>query len=191
MIFYETERLILRNYKQDDIDDLFAYMSSDYTALHEDFDPYSRDDCEKAIDKWYQNDYYWTVELKSENKLIGSLNYSEEDYETYEIGYDFNESYTGYGYATESCKILLYHIFTINHGRRVIAGCNEENVNSYRLLERLGFRREGLFREDVSFKSDKEGNPIYVNSYYYGMLKREWDLLPVSAKSVTHKRGII
>ena len=59
--------------------------------------------------------------------------------------------------------------------RRVIAQCNDDNDRSIRLLEKLGFRKEGCFLEDVSFKEDENGNPIYVNSVQYAMLKREWD----------------
>jgi len=51
---------------------------------------------------------------------------------------------------------------------------DDDNFPSIRLLERLGFRREGHFIEDVTFKKDSAGNPIYVNSYSYAMLKREW-----------------
>jgi hypothetical protein len=38
-------------------------------------------------------------------------------------------------------------------------------------------RREGHFMEDVAFKKDEKGDPIYVNSYLYAILKREWHLL--------------
>ena len=38
-------------------------------------------------------------------------------------------------------------------------------------------RREGYFIEDVTLKNDSYGNPIYVNSYLYAILKREWDLV--------------
>ncbi len=55
-----------------------------------------------------------------------------------------------------------------------LSECNDTNLNSLRLLERLGFRREGHFLEDVWFKKDEIGNPIYVNSFYYAVLKSEW-----------------
>ncbi|MBP7320290.1 MAG: GNAT family N-acetyltransferase, partial [Lachnospiraceae bacterium] len=120
-------------------------------------------------------DYVFAVVLKQENKLIGDINYSEEDDDTYEIGYDFNEFFWGHGYAAESCKEIIRHLFETVGARRVIAQCNDDNERSIRLLEKLGFRREGYFLEDVSFKEDENGNPIYVNSLQYAMLKREWD----------------
>ena len=36
-------------------------------------------------------------------------------------------------------------------------------------------RREGMFREFVSFVNDADGNPIYENTYQYAILKKEWE----------------
>lgn len=175
MIQYETERLILRNYKENDVIDYFEYMSLESTAEHEDSAPYSMEECEKAVNARLNDDSFWIVELKEHGKVIGDLCYRKGDYDTYEIAYDFNEQYGKKGYATEACKILLEHIFTILNGRRLYVGCNEDNVASWRLLERLGLRREAHCIEDVSFKNDANGNPIYVNSYFYALLKKEWE----------------
>lgn len=41
-------------------------------------------------------------------------------------------------------------------------------------LEKLGIRREGLYKEFVSFVNDDQGNPIYENTYEYAVLKKEW-----------------
>ena len=176
MVLYETDRLILRNYRLQDVNDYFEYMSLESTALHEDFEPYSLAECENAVTKRLIDDAFWVVELKAMNKVIGDLCYRKRDYETYEIAYDFNEQYGGKGYATEACKILIKHIFTVLNGRRLYVGCNEENRRSWLLLERLGLRREAYCIEDVAFKKDINGNPIYVNSYFYALLKKEWEL---------------
>lgn len=41
-------------------------------------------------------------------------------------------------------------------------------------LEKLGFRREGLYKEFVSFVNDEQGNPVYENTYEFAVLKKEW-----------------
>ncbi len=174
MIRYETGRIILRNYQQKDVNDYFEYMSLESTAEHEDFEPYSFEECEEAVSARLSDDSFWVVELKGSGKVIGDLCYRKGDYETYEIAYDFNERYGKKGYATEACKKIVEHIFMILNGRRLYVGCNEDNTASWRLLERLGLRREAHCLEDVSFKKDSNGNPIYVNSYFYAMLKKEW-----------------
>ena len=42
-------------------------------------------------------------------------------------------------------------------------------------LEKLGFRREGLYKEFVSFVNDDHGYPIYENTYELAVLKKEWN----------------
>lgn len=155
--------------------DYFEYMSLESTAEHEDFEPYSMDECKKAISARLNDDSFWVVELKECRKVIGDICYRKGDYDTFEIAYDFNEKFGKMGHATEACKTLIEHIFMALNGRRLYVGCNEDNIASWRLLERLGLRREAHCIEDVSFKNDADGNPIYVNSFFYALLKKEWE----------------
>lgn len=177
MIHIVTKRLILRNFQPEDVEDYFEYMSLPYTAAHENFDPLTYEKCKELVEKRQERDDFWAVELRKEGKLIGDLCYTPLQYGAYEIGYDFNVRFEKHGYATEACAALVRYIFTTLGGRRITAECNEENDNSWRLLERLGFRREGHFMQDVAFKYDEDDNPIYVNSYAYGLLQAEWKAL--------------
>ncbi len=152
MIHYQTDRLILRNFRTEDVHDYHAYMRLESTARHEDFDPYTLAECEAAIHARLYDDSFWAVELTENHKLIGDLCYRKGDYETYEIAYDFNEAFTRNGYATEACQVLLRHIFLVLHGRRLYVGCNEDNEASWRLLERLRMRREAHCIEDVALR---------------------------------------
>ena len=58
--------------------------------------------------------------------------------------------------------------------RRVIAKCHPDNTPSWKLLERLNFRREGFALQTVYFKYDEYGKPIWHNTYSYGLLKDEY-----------------
>ncbi|MDR0930042.1 MAG: GNAT family N-acetyltransferase [Oscillospiraceae bacterium] len=174
MLHLETKRLLIRNYILADIDDYYEYMSLDYTAEQEDFEPFSYRQCMDAVNERLTNDSYMAVVLKEKNKMIGDLCYRAKEYETFEIAYDFNVAYEKNGYATEACRALVDFLFNEKEARRVVGECNDTNLKSVRLLERLGFRREGHFLEDVCFKKDNDGSPIYVSSYYYAMLKHEW-----------------
>ena len=58
--------------------------------------------------------------------------------------------------------------------RRIYAYMEDYNISSQRLCEKLGMRREGLFKEFVSFVNDEDGVPIYENTMQYAMLKKEW-----------------
>ena len=58
--------------------------------------------------------------------------------------------------------------------------CNPLNKPSWKLLERLGFRREGHLIKNIYFKKDSLGDPIWSDTYEYGILAEEW-------KTVTNK----
>jgi len=78
------------------------------------------------------------------------------------------------GYATEAVKALLDDIFHDKNARRIVAACNPLNESSWKLLERLGFRKEGHLIENIYFKKDGDGNPIWSDTYEYGILADEW-----------------
>ena len=58
--------------------------------------------------------------------------------------------------------------------RRIYAYVEDYNLSSQLLCEKLGMRREGLFKEFVSFVNDEDGVPIYENTMQYAILKKEW-----------------
>ena len=176
MIYYETERLILRNYRLDDISDFHEYMSQEFTVKYQGYAPLSLDVCERVVARRVEDDGQWVCELKENGKVIGNLECTKGEDGNYEIGYEFSEKYGKKGYATESCKVLIEHVFLALNARRINASMDEPNVNSWRLMERLGFRREAHFIEcEASFnEKDEQGNPIYVNCFVYALLKKEW-----------------
>jgi len=61
---------------------------------------------------------------------------------------------------------------------RVVAHCNPENTASWRLLEKIGFRREGLLRQDVFFRRDAGGEPLWADTCVYALLAPEVARLP-------------
>ncbi len=96
---------------------------------------------------------------------------------TWEIGYVFNSDYWGNGYAFESAKELITYAFEKLDARRIIAMCNPSNESSWKLLEHLTFRREGTLIKNIYFFTDTNGNPIWQDTYEYGLLKEEWKKL--------------
>ena len=53
---------------------------------------------------------------------------------------------------------------------RVFAECDPQNPASWRLLEALGFKREGHLRQNVYFWEDGDGRPVWKDTYVYGLL---------------------
>ena len=82
---------------------------------------------------------------------------------------------------TESAAALMEHAFAKQGARRIIAMASPVNTKSWRVLERLGMRREGHLKRNVFFKTDTEGRPVWLDTYMYAILEDEWRRLPKSA----------
>lgn len=166
MICLETERLILRNYKPEDFNDVYLYFSNEEVAKYEDFYPMSETEVKELIEEWKDKDSRLVAELKNTNTIIGSIGYFVDEDGDYSIDFDFNPSYGRRGYATEAGKKLLNYLFNSLKVNKVFADCDIRNENSWKLLERLGFNRISQI-DDESYKDDICGNPILISIYLY------------------------
>ncbi len=169
-----SKGLHIRKFFPDDWPDLYEYLSQEDVVRFEPYEVFSEEDCKQEAVKRSQNDDFWAVCLKQSGKLIGNVYLSKQDFGTWELGYVFNANYHGKGYATEAASALLDHIFVNQGARRVIAMCNPLNEPSWKLLERLGMRREGHLVANIYFKKDENGNPIWSDTYEYAILADEW-----------------
>ena len=85
-----------------------------------------------------------------------------------------NSNYHRKGYGYEAAHAFLDYLFKQKGARRIYAFTEENNIGSQKLCEKLGMRKEGLFKEYVSFVNNEDGTPIYENTYQYAILKKEW-----------------
>ena len=168
-VIIETERLILRRYRKDDVQDLFEYLSDGEVVRYEPYKPQSFDEAKENLEWRIGTDEMIAVELKSSHKMIGNVYMGKRDFEALEIGYVFNRNYWGHGYAAESCKALIQRAFS-KGTHRIYAECDPENMSSWKLLEALGFQREAHFRKNVYFWKDETGKAIWKDTYVYAKL---------------------
>lgn len=169
-----TDRLIIRRFEKNDWQDLYEYLSDEEVVKFEPYDIYTKNQAKEEANRRANDESFYAVCLKANEKLIGNLYLSKGDFDTWELGYVFNRAYQGQGYATESAKELLDYAFTHLGARRIIAMCSPKNDHSWRLLERLHMRREGMLLKNVYFKTDSYGKPIWLDTYEYAILKDEW-----------------
>ena len=169
----ETERLIIRYFSEEDKGDLYDYLSREEVVKYEPYTLYSRQAAAEEAARRAEDPNFYAVALKS-GKLIGNLYLSKGDYDTWELGYVFNSDFWGNGYAYESAAALITQAFEEWGARRLVAMCNPQNQSSWKLLERLGFRREGTLIRNIYFFCDEAGEPLWQDTYEYGMLKEEW-----------------
>lgn len=174
----ETKRLILRAFRDSDLDAFVAYRSDPQTAQFQSWNaPYSHEQGIALIEEmkrlrpavsgeWYQI----ALELKASGDLVGDCAFCVlmEDPRQAEIGFTLSPQQRGKGYATEAVQALLAYLFDDLRLHRVRAICDVENVSSASLLERVGMRREAHFVESIWFKGR------WSSEYWYGMLSYEF-----------------
>lgn len=169
--FIETPRLILRRYKESDLEGLHQYLSDPEVVR---FEPYRTMDMEETkaeLQRRMASHEMIAVELKDTGRLIGNVYLGRRDFEALELGFVFNREYWGRGLASESCRAVIGQAFS-DGAHRIFAECDPENENSWRLLEALGFRREGHLLQNVYFWTDESGRPLWKDTYIYGKLNK-------------------
>jgi len=170
----ETKRLLIRRFDAGDWQDLHEYLSQEAVVRFEPYGLFTETASRCEAVKRSKDNNFWAICIKDSGKLIGNIYLSKQDDDTWELGYVLNVNYQGIGYATEAVWALLDEIFLSQNARRVVAMCNPMNEPSWKLLERLGFRREGHLLKNVYFKKDENGKPIWVDTYVYAILSEEW-----------------
>src|ERR1700722_18407857 len=171
-----TARLRLRPFGDADADDLFALHSDAHVLRYWDAPPWSeRGRAERFITACRQMAQEGTgarlaVDRLSDGTFIGwgSLNRWNPDYRSASLGYCFADAAWGHGYATEAARSLLRWAFETLDLNRVQAETDTRNVASARVLEKLGFVREGTLREDCVVNGEVS------DSWVYGLIRREW-----------------
>lgn len=172
----ETERLILRSMSLDDIDFLLRHFSDDDINRYSSYEGLKNQ--EEAIDFYKRfiepgkpTRFRLGVVLKETGELVGTLGYhnvSRRDLSA-EIGYDLSKAHWGKGIMTEAVKAVIRYGFEQMNLNRIEATVDSENSRSIKLLEGLGFRREGLLREKYYYKEQ------FHDELIYSLLKRDWE----------------
>ncbi|MBS0220834.1 MAG: GNAT family N-acetyltransferase [Proteobacteria bacterium] len=184
----ETERLVLRNFQKHDAAGLLEYLHEPAASCFLSLALKDMREAEAEAERRSGEDEYIAVCLKGPGKLIGDL-FAVPEEDTFSVGWNFNLAFGGVGYAFEAATALFDHLFTARAARRLYAYVEDHNMSSRRLCEKLGMRREGLFKEFVSFRKDDDGVPIYENTMQYAILRKEWGAREPGdrATSITHR----
>jgi len=171
-----TERLKIRQFTENDYTDLFDYLSNKQTYKYEPGKPITIKKSKELCIERSKSKIFFAVELKSENKLIGHIYFNRIEPKyllIYEIGFIFNKKYQGKGFATEAIQFFIKIQFSKSNIHKIIAHCNPKNIKSWKLLERLKFKREGKLRKNVFFNKNKNKKPIWLDTYEYGLLRED------------------
>ena len=140
--------------------------------------PMSRETCAEAVQarirqvSLYEQDDRITLALerREDAAMIGEITLiwrSVTDRQG-EVGYILNPAFHGQGYATEAVEALISVGFTDLALHRIYARCNPANAPSFRLMERLGMRREAHLRQHRMVKG------AWDEEYIYAILAADW-----------------
>lgn len=114
--------------------------------------------------------FHFGVAGRAEDRIIGhaTLFQWEREHRRVELGYSIRKDLWGRGLATEAVSALLVFAFERLDLRRIEADVDPRNVGSLRVLEKLGFVREGLLRERWELGGELQ------DGLFFGLLRREW-----------------
>ena len=140
----ETQRLLIRPFDPADWEDLHEYLSDGQVVRYEPYCVFTADESRQEAARRSSDPAFWAVCLKDSGKLIGNLYLAGQSFDTWELGYVFNASYQGKGYATEAAACLMDHAFGRLGARRVTAMCNPLNTASWRLLSAWACAGKGI-----------------------------------------------
>lgn len=156
----ETERLILRPWRSEDVEDFFEYASVDGVGQMAGWLPH--ENLEKSLmilNMFIEGKKTFALVLKENNKVIGSLGLESGERQDLEdrfnslkgreIGYVLSKSYWGKGLMPEAVKRVIQYAFDEQGWDYLLCGHFNENGQSRRVIEKCGFK----FYKDMKFET--------------------------------------
>jgi RimJ/RimL family protein N-acetyltransferase len=174
----DTERLRLRPFTRGDVAAVFDYRRRDDVARYLTDASMTHESVVEVLDRRIGQDALrvegdklaLAIELREQHAVIGevSLILRSEPWRQGEIGYILHPDHQGRGYASEAARMLLAMGFGGAGLHRIYARCAADNAPSWRVMERLGMRREAHFRGHAFSKGAWDEEVIYA------ILEDEW-----------------
>ena len=178
-MYIETQRLILKEYRKEDTAEYFNLTSCKQVWQYSTFTPLSDiAKSEQQLTEIIQNYSitgcgFMALREKASNRYIGEagiIHYNENTNRC-EIGYNLLPQFWKKGFATEITLSLVKYAFETMLAERIEALVIQDNIGSCRVLEKAGFRLEGVLRN-----FNKHGG-LYRNVCYYGIISEDYSLI--------------
>ena len=178
-VIYSTPRLIVRRFLPTDLEDAFAILSDPEISRYEHWDAFDREQVREDLvlqasvepgtpEVWNE----FAVTLRDGGACIGNISFkrSEPDQGQAEMGFHFARAYHGRGYGKEAVTGLIEWLWGMGI-HRIWAVADTRNESSWRMMEKLGMRREGHLRHNCFVKGE------WCDEYLYALLEPEWRAL--------------
>jgi len=181
MVMLESERILLRPMRLSDEDEIYKNINSKDVLRHmRNINyPYDRSSLRPFLNRSFKEaksgkGHTFVIVLKETGKLAGAIDIIAVDklHSSAYIGYWLGKRFWRKGIMSEALKIVLDFAFKKLKLHRIAAKVAEKNIASKALLEKAGFKVEGIAR-DARYKGGK-----WHDEYQLGLLKFEWDGKP-------------
>lgn len=174
----ETKRIILRPIRLTDAFDMYEYACDIRVGPAAGWKPHeSINETKEIIDKFInaiskENPGVYSIIWKDNNKMVGTIELFDinEKRSFGEIGYALNPQYWGKGIVPESVKGILKLGFESLNLNRIQVRHRLTNYNSQRVIEKIGFKKEGVLRDYSKIVNEDR----YEDSVIYSILEREY-----------------
>ena len=129
-----------------------------------------------AAEEWIsghegRDDATFAIERREDGALVGAIGLRmERAHDRAELGYWIGVPYWGHGYATEAARAVVRYGFETEGLNRIFAFHFVSNPASGRVLEKIGMRKEGVFRSHTR-KWDQ-----HMDDACYGIVRAEWSV---------------
>jgi RimJ/RimL family protein N-acetyltransferase len=168
-VIFETERLIARRMREEDVSAIAACRADPEVARYQNWHSY--DDAaaadlvsemlfrEPGEEGWLQ----LVVERKEDGAFVGDCGFRlGSDKRLAQIGYTIARQHWDQGYATEIVRSLVVYAFGRLDVHRITASVDPRNLASCRVLEKAGFTKEAHFRQSEWFKGGWADDAVYA-----------------------------
>ena len=164
----ETERLVLRAFKQSDLDDFYEYAKVEGVGEMAGWKHHaSKEESQQILNSFIKHDKTFAIVLKDNNKVIGSLGIEEYgmehalseffDYNGREIGYVLSKDYWGNGLMPEAVKAVINYLFNELNIDFLTCGYYVFNNQSQRVQEKCGFKPYRKLMMETRFGTKEPG----------------------------------
>lgn len=176
MYIMDTQRLTLRPWHIEDLDDFHEYCAMPDVGPNAGWLPHTSLEDSLFILKnaFIDNPLSWAIEIKGLKKVIGSIGLRQDEkrncLSAYALGYSMSHDFWGHGYMTEAARRMVEHAFKVIKARTLSCYHYPHNIRSKRVIEKCGFKYEGTLRCCTQLETGE-----VFDELCYSMTRLEYD----------------
>ena len=172
----KTDRLLLRPYRQTDVDDVFAFAADpEWSRFLPVPQPYLYQHAVEFVEMHLDTSNKWDLNprwaIEQGGKCVGGINIRLHSHDQLaEMGYSLARTHWGQGYMTEAATAVTNSAFShIPPLNRIRAMADKRNHGSLRIMHKLGMQQEGVLRQN------RKTHGELIDEVWCGILRPEWE----------------